>query len=138
MKQFQLPLRFALCAALFTFMFNELQAQKIVRFSQYKIYKNDYGSTKIKIQPHTRSTNVGEDESKYQRSFNVYGVLICYTLDGKRKALRQDMTYKLKNNDYYEVTLAYSAKSDVSSVNVTYFNMVDDPKTSWPKKDDCF
>lgn len=138
MKQFQLPLKFVLCVALFTLMFNEIQAQKIVQFSQYKIYKDDYGTTKIKIQPHTRSTNVGADESKYQSGFNVYGVLICYTLDGKRKALRQDMTYKLKNKGYYEVALAYNAKSKVSSVNVTYFNMVDDPKSNWPKKDDCF
>ncbi|WP_439128084.1 hypothetical protein [Polaribacter sp.] len=138
MKYFQSLFKSVLCMALLTLMFSEVQAQKIVQFSQYKIYKDDYGTTKIKIQPHTRSTNVGADESKYQSGFNVYGVLICYTVDGERKAKRQDMTYDLKNKGYYEVALAYTDKAKVGSVSVTYFNMIDDPKSSWPKKDDCY
>lgn len=128
-----------LITAIIFFAFsNESEAQRIVQFSQYKIFKDDYGTTKIKIQPHTRSTNVGADESKYQSGFNVYGVLICYTVDGERKAKRQDMTYDLKNKGYYEVALAYTEKAKVGSVSVTYFNMVDEPKSSWPKKDKCY
>lgn len=113
----------------------EAKAQKIVQFSQYKIYKNEYGATKIKITPHTRK---GNTDSKYDSSFSVYGVLICYTVDGKQKSARQDMTYDLKNKGYYEFGLAYGSKSKVGSVSVTYFNMLDTPKSSWPKKDDCY
>ena len=127
-----------LITSLVIFFFTNLNAQKIIDFSQYKIYKDDYGSTIIKIQPHTKSTRVGEDEAKYQKSYGVYGVLICYTLNGEKKALRQDMTYKLKTKGYYELNLSYSKTSKVGNVSVSYFNMIDKPKSSWPKKEDCF
>ena len=115
-----------------------VQAQKIVKFSQYKIYKNQYGHTQIRIEPHTRSTDVGADASKYQKSSKVYGVLICYSINGEKKAKLLDMTYKLKNKGYYEYGLSYSSNSKVGSVSVTYSNMVDDPASKWPKKGDCF
>ena len=115
-----------------------IQAQKIVQFSEYKIYKNEYGHTKIMTEPHTRNTDIGADASKYQKSSNVYGVLICYSINGEKKAKLLDMTYKLKNKGYYEYGLSYSSNSKVGSVSVTYFNMVDDPESKWPKKGDCF
>lgn len=138
MKKLEFIFKSIICVSLFVFMVNDLQAQKIIQFSQYKLYKSKTGSTKIKIQPHTRSTQVGKDESKYQRSSGVYGVLICYTLNGEKKAKRQDMTYKLKTKGYYELTLSYSKTSKVGNVSVSYFNMIDQPKSSWPKKEDCF
>ena len=117
--------------------FNTSDAQKIIQFSQYKILKTS-SNTKIKIQPHTRSTRVGEDESRYDRFSGVYGVLICYTVDGEKKVKRQDMSGDLKRKGYYENTLAYGSKARVSNVSVTYFNMVDEPRSEWPKKEDCF
>lgn len=124
-------------AVLFLFTISSIHAQKIIQFSEYKIIKTD-SNTKIKIQPHTRSTRVGEDESSYDRSSGVYGVLICYTVDGEKMAKRQDMTSDLKRKGFYESTLAYGKKAKVSSISVTYFNMVDEPKSDWPVKDNCY
>lgn len=120
------------------FVFNNLSAQKIIQFSQYKIVKSKYGTTKIEIKPHTRSTNVGKNESKYNSNFGIYGVLICYSVNGEKKAARQDMTSDLKKYGVYDFTLAYGSKVEVSNVSVTYFNMVDKPKSNWPEKGDCF
>ena len=124
-----------LTAIIFFAFSNESKAQKIVQFSQYRIYKNQYGATKLEIKPHTRK---GNTDQKYNRSFGVYGALICYKVDGKQKAARQDMTYKLKNDGKYEVGLAYGSKSKVSGVSVEYFNMLDTPRSSWPEKSKCF
>lgn len=121
----------------FAFFTSHTQAQKIVKFSQYKLYKSPTGSTKIKITPLSRMKQVGKDESKYEKSFGVYGVLICYTLNGEKKVKRQDMTQKLKVNGFYELTLAFGNQAKVSGVRVTYFNMIDEPKSKWPKKEDC-
>ncbi|MAD96388.1 MAG: hypothetical protein CMB99_03580 [Flavobacteriaceae bacterium] len=130
---------FIIAAFLFCFcMPSQTHAQKIVKFAQYKLYKSNTGSTKIKIEPLARMKNVGKDESKYEKSFGVYGVLICYSLNGERKAKRQDMTSKLKQKGYFELTLAFGNKAKVSGVSVSYFNMIDEPKSSWPKKGDCF
>lgn len=118
--------------------FSTVGAQKIIQFSQYKLYKSKTGATKIKIQPHTKSTRVGTDESKYQKGSGVYGVLICYTLNGVKRAKRQDMTYALKTKGYYELTLSYSRNGKVGGVSVSYFNMIDTSKDKWPKKEDCF
>ena len=115
---------------------NIINAQKIIQFSEYKILETQ-SNTKIKIQPHTRSTKVGEDESRYEKSSGVYGVLICYTLNGEKKAKRQDMTSDLKRKGYYESTLAFG-KAKVSGISVSYFNMIDQPKSEWPKKEDCY
>ena len=124
-------------AILSVFAFNTSNAQKIIQFSEYKILKTE-SNTKIKIQPHTRSTRVGEDESRYDRSSGVYGVLICYSVNGEKKAKRQDMTGDLNRKSYYESTLAYGKNAEVTGVSVTYFNMVDEPKSDWPKKEDCY
>lgn len=124
-----------LTAIIFFAFSNESKAQKIVQFSQYRIYKNQYGATKLEIKPHTRK---GNTDQKYNRSFGVYGALICYKVDGKQKAARQDMTYKLKNDGKYEFGLAYGSKSKVSGVSVEYFNMLDTPRSSWPEKSKCF
>ena len=113
-------------------------AQKINSFSQYRIYKDQYGNTKLKIRPHSKTTNVGRNESKYQSNYGVYGVLICYRVDGKKMAKRQDMTRDLKTQGYYETTLGYGKNTKVSAVRVTYFNMVDMPNSRWPKKSQCY
>lgn len=126
---------FLLTAIVFFAFSSESKAQKIVQFSQYRIVKSEYGATKIQIRPHTRK---GNSNSKYNSSFGVYGVLICYKVDGKQKAARQDMTYDLKNKGKYEFGLAYSKNSKVSGVSVQYFNMVDTPKNNWPQKSKCF
>lgn len=120
------------------FLFNMSFGQKITQFSEYKIIKDQYESTKIKITPHVRHKTIGENESKYESPYGVYGVLICYTVNGQKKAKRQDMSSDLKSKGYYETTLGYGSKAKVSSVSVSYFNMIDIPKKDWPKKEECF
>lgn len=126
---------FLLTSIIFFAFSNEIKAQKIVRFSQYRIYKNQYGATKLEIKPHTRK---GNSNSKYNSSYGVYGVLICYKVNGNQKAARQDMTYDLKNKGKYEFGLAYGDNARVSGVSVQYFNMIDTPKNQWPEKNKCF
>ncbi|RZS90502.1 hypothetical protein [Aquimarina brevivitae] len=113
------------------------KAQKINSFSEYKIIESEYGGKKIRITPHSKTTNVGKDESKYQKNWSVYGVLICYTVDGKKKVKRQDMTFDLKKQGYYETILTYGDNASLGVVSVTYFNMVEQPKEDWPKKESC-
>ena len=62
------------CIALFCF--NMSFAQKITQFSEYKIIKDQYESTKIKITPHVRHNTIGENESKYESPYGVYVVLL--------------------------------------------------------------
>ena len=110
------------------------QAQKIVEFSQYKIIEDQYGKKIIEIKPHTRINN---SDPKYNKSSGVYGVLICYQLDGVKKAARQDMTRKLANDGVYTYTLNYTSSTTVSNISVEYFNLLDSPKSEWPEKDEC-
>ncbi|NBC58652.1 MAG: hypothetical protein GVY05_10280 [Bacteroidetes bacterium] len=111
-----------------------LQAQKIVEFSQYKIVENEYGNKYLEIQPHSR---VSPSDPKYNRNTGVYGVLICYEVNGKQKAARQDMTYKLANKGKYSFYLCGSS-SRLGNVSVEYFNLKDLPKNQWPEKSKCF
>lgn len=138
MKNFQFLLKTMYCVAFLTLTVNKVRAQKIVQFSQYRIYQNDYGRTQIRIEPHTTNTKPGVDQSKYQKNYNVYGVLICYTVNGKKRAKRLDMTSDLKNNGYFESQLGTGSDNKIEAVNVTYFNIVDIPRSEWPKKNDCF
>lgn len=138
MKNFQFVFKSLFCVAFLTLLVNEGRAQKIVQFSQYRIYQNDYGHTQIRIEPHTTNTTVGANESKYQKSTKVYGVLICYTVNGKKRAKRLDMTSDLKNKGYFESQLAIGSDNKVEAVNVTYFNIVDIPRSEWPKEGDCY
>lgn len=137
MKQNQLVFTTVL-SFMFVFASNNLQAQKINQFSQYKIIESEHGSKKIRITPHSRTTIIGSDESKYQKISGVYGVLICYTIDGEKRALRQDMTGSFKSKGFFETTLSYDRNSEVSSISVTYFNMIDEPRSNWPEKEDCY
>ncbi len=56
------------------------QAQKIIQYSQYKIIRNEYGSQYIEITPHAR---LKPSDAKYDKTWGVYAVLICYTVNGK-------------------------------------------------------
>lgn len=70
-----------------------------------------------------------------------YGVRICYTLNGEKKAARQDMSYKIHVKGEYTYRLAYGSKYNTNNVRITdiqYFNMDDEPKSQWPKKEDCY
>ena len=120
--------------AIFAFT-NSARAQKIIQWSQYKIFKNEYNATKLLLRPHTRR---GNSNAKYNKNYGVYGVLICYKVNGKQKAAKQDMTYDLKNKGKYEFGLAYGSNARVSGVSVEYFNMLDTPKSNWPQKSKCF
>ena len=119
----------------FSLSSSQSHAQKIIKWSQYKIIKDKWDNTKIQIRSLTRK---GNTDSKYNNSFGVYGAVICYTVNGKKKGASKDMTYDLKNKGKYEMTLGYGSVSRVGGVSVTYFNMKDKPKDQWPTKDRCF
>lgn len=114
---------------------SQSHAQKIIKWSQYKIIKDKWENTKIQIRSLARK---GNTDAKYNNSFGVYGVVICYTVNGKKKGVRKDMTYNLKNKGKYEMTLGYGSVSRVGGVSVTYFNMRDKPKSQWPTTSRCF
>lgn len=66
---------------------------------------------------------------------------ICYTVNGEKKAARQDMSYKIYSNGEFTYKLAYGLKYNTGNVKTTdiqYFNMEDEPKSQWPKQEDCF
>lgn len=109
-------------------------AQKIVEFSQYKIIEDQYGKKILEITPHTRKSNA---DPKYDKSSGVYGVLICYEVNGEKKAARQDMTRKLADKGKYDFRLTYSTSATLSNVSVEYFNLIDTPRSEWPEKDKC-
>lgn len=133
MKLFQL-----LGVLLFVFCSQNIQAQKIVKFSDYRVYQNEYGNTFLEIKPHTRLTDAQNPTDDYDKNSKVYGVLICYTLNGEQKAARQDMTWDLKTEGVYNFGLAYGKDAKVSVQRVEYFNLVDEPKEDWPAKESCF
>lgn len=59
--------------------------------------------TKLKILPHPRATKVETGVSKYNKSWDVYGVLICYTLNGQKRAYLKDMTKKIESQGFFDL-----------------------------------
>ena len=70
------------------------------------------------------------------KTWKVWGVLICYTVDGKRKALRQDITPGIMRDGKYTIPLSYSRSATVRNIEAEYFE-VGDPESSWPTKESC-
>ncbi|WP_100926262.1 hypothetical protein [Tenacibaculum sp. SZ-18] len=69
------------------FLFNMSFVQKTTQFSEYKIIKDQYESTKIKFTPYIIHKTIGENESKYESPYGVYGVLIYYTVKRQKKLI---------------------------------------------------
>jgi len=107
-------------------------AQKIVEFN-HRVYQNEYGNPNIEIKP-----AITTNESGYGAEQKVYGVRICYTLNGKKKVARQDMTYQLHKKGVFTYGLGYSKTAKVTVTDIVYFNIVDEKDESkWPKKEEC-
>lgn len=95
------------------------------------------GGVKVIIKPLSFDPN-----QKDYKSFRYnYGVRICYTLNGEKKAARQDMSYDIYHKGEYHFQLAYGSKYNTTNVRITdiqYFNIDDIPESQWPEKEDCF
>ncbi len=102
----------------------------------YKIEKNEYGSYVLQVRPYVKAP-CGHPVSDMEKKYKLWGVLICYTVDGQQKVKRQDMTYDIKTNGFYQTYLSYSEDSPVSDVQLFYFDASKD-SSSYPEKSCAF
>ncbi|NEV93017.1 hypothetical protein G3567_02505 [Psychroflexus sp. YR1-1] len=101
------------------------------------IQEAEYGGVEVVIKP----LAFDPSQKDYKSYKHKYGVRICYTVKGNKKAARQDMSFKIHNTGEFSYRLAYGSSYKPSDVNITdiqYFNMEDTPKSQWPRKEDCF
>lgn len=69
----------------------------------------------------------------------VYGLLVCYTYKGVKKALHQDLTYDFAKKGEREVFLGMSAsKANIVINSVLFYRRALTAKNEYPKKTDCF
>ena len=114
--------------------FSTVKAQYATSF-EYTLGYNEYKNFRLFVKP------IAFDMSRTPetQTSGVYGVRICYTLKGEKKAYRGDITRKIVQDGVY--TFSFSAASitedDISNLSVEFF-MATDPRDTWPSKDDCY
>lgn len=70
-----------------------------------------------------------------------YGVRICYTRKGEKRAERLNMSSGINKDGEFQTKLAPGFSYEISDVKITdiqYFNIDEIPKEKWPKKEDCY
>lgn len=106
-------------------------AQEITGFKTLT-FNNEYGNFRLKITPNTFDGT----KPKITKSSGVYGVRICYTQNGVKKAVLQDMTYKIVTNKEF-IYGGWGSGKGVKITDITFFRADKTPKDQWPKKSDC-
>lgn len=101
-----------------------------------KIEKTEYGSYVLQIRPYAKAP-CGYPVSDMEDMYKLWGVLICYTVNGEQEVKRQDMTYDIKKEGFYQTYLSYSDDSPVSDLQLFYFDASKDPST-YPEKSCSF
>lgn len=129
------PKKIALIAALslLTGLSGTYAQGKIIDFKATINKHNEHDWTVVEITPAGFDPYQAENKKKYK----VYGVLICYTLNGEQKAARQDMTRQLVEKGKYTYTLSYSKNSSVGNISIEYFDATQ-PASTYPKKSSCY
>ena len=106
-------------------------AQEITGFKT-ETYKNEYGNFRLKVIPNTFDGT----RPKITKTKGVYGIRICYTLNGVKKADLIDMTYNIVTKGVYEYG-SWGSGNGVKITDITFFRADKTPKEKWPKKRDC-
>ena len=106
-------------------------AQEITDFKT-ETFNNEYGNLRLKIIPNTFDAT----KPKITKTSGVYGVRICYTQKGVKKAAVQDMTYKIVNNGVFEYG-GWGSGKGVDITDITFFRADKMPREDWPTKEDC-
>lgn len=122
----------SLLTLLFTLVIGfTVEAQEITGFKT-ETFTNEYGNYRLKIIPNTFDGT----KPKITKTSGVYGVRICYTQNGVKKAAVQDMTYKIVNNGVYEYG-GWGSGKGVDITDITFFRADKMPREDWPTKEDC-
>ena len=100
--------------------------------TEHKTIEDEYGSTILQVRASVAKP-CGKDLNDDANNFKVWGILICYNLDGENKIKRLDITYDLKKEGVFTTYLSYSRNQKVGSVQVHYFDASKDP-ASYPEK----
>jgi len=109
---------------------NTLSAQKHTHFG---MTLGDYELVGIEMTITPTHTNIQTPVP--DKSFELYGVVICHTVDGTQKVARKDMTYKLTKEGKYTIVLSYKKGASVYVNHWETFYMPDD---NYPAKESCF
>ena len=114
--------------------FSSLKAQYATSF-EYTLGYNEYNNFRLFAKPIAFDAS----RSPETRTSGVYGIRICYTLKGEKKAYRGDMTRKIVQNGVYEYSFSMATikEEDITNLNVKFF-MATEEKENWPSKDDCY
>ena len=114
--------------------FSTVKAQYATSF-EYTLEYNEYNNLRLFVKPIAFDAS----RSPETRTSGVYGIRICYSLKGEKKAYRGDMTRKIVQDGVY--TYSFSAatltKEDISNLNIEFFMATDD-RENWPSKDECY
>ena len=92
----------------------------------FEVETNEYGSEILVVKPNGE-TPCGHEIS--ENSSRVWGILICYYENGKQKVARQDMTYDIIANGFYDFYLG----KNISNLKTEFFDASMDPET-YPEK----
>lgn len=111
-----------------------LNAQAITNVKTLLI-ENEYGNARLVITPNTYDMTA----TKPTKLTGVYGLLVCYTYKGVKKALHQDLTYDFAKKGEKELFLGMSAtKANIVINSVLFYRRDLTAKKEYPKKTDCF
>jgi len=114
--------------------FSSLKAQYATSF-EYKLDYNEYNNLRLFVKPIAFDAY----RSPETRTSGVYGIVICYTLKGEKKAYRGDMTRKIVQDGVYDFSFSMASikEEDITNLSVKFF-MATAPRENWPSKDDCY
>lgn len=104
-------------------------AQKYTGFELTSTLKTD-GTYEAVIKPHIIDGYAPKDT----KLSGLYGVLICYTVDGQEQVLKQDITYDIVKNGVKFQRLNYKKGQKVIIYYWTHFYL---PEDKGPSKESC-
>lgn len=76
-------------------------------------------------------------EAKNTKKWGVYGLLMCYKVNGVQKAERKDITPDIMEKGKYTHVMSYSPSARVTNIEVEHFD-ARMPPSSYPKKASCY
>ncbi|NHN24844.1 hypothetical protein FIA58_004060 [Flavobacterium jejuense] len=106
-------------------------AQEITGFKTETFF-NEYGNFRLKITPNTFDAT----KSKITKTKGVYGIRICYTQNGAKKAVLRDMTSKIVTNAEF-IYGEWGSGKGIKVTDITFFRADKITKEQWPSKSDC-
>jgi hypothetical protein len=99
------------------------------------LIETEYGNARLKVVPQSYDAHA----KKPTATSGVYGLLVCYKVAGKTKAIHQDLTYKFHKKGSAELFLSMNAKKSNTVINETLFYRRDlTAKSDRPTKSKCF